>query len=364
MSGHLHLHIALLLLPLLNKTSQSASCEPFLCQVGPNSQQVMSLKSAMVASAVDDDVVVHAASGPLKNIKPLRTADQYDLWQARITDACYGICGKDIFEVTSQEAKDALSEPTKTKNEWCFKSWTLLRNSLHDELFVKVKHVERGHIPALLSEIRTALLVDSADEIQPIKVELYSASMRNCSNDLQTYVAYFKQRLNKLSFHGASLPDEESAPLFLKGLNDVFCPIVNAYSMPGAAPKDLNKLIEHIRKYASMPNIAEQLLKARSSTASAKVFIASSSNSRVAHSSQEKVACKSYSRYGKCKYGDRCKFSHPLVPNGEKQEKKITNNSTAQKNFPEKKCSYCVILLAILLRNVAEKQEKQSLLKV
>ena len=282
--------------------------------------------------------------GPVKNIKPLRTADQYELWQARVTDACYGVAGRDIFTLSASDVKVAIDDVTKTKNEWLPKCWTLLRNSLHDELFVKVKHVSRGMIPELLAEIRTALLVDSADEIQPLKVELYSATMRSCGNDLQTYIAYFKQRLGKLKFHKADLSDEEAAPLFLKGLSDTFSPIVNAYSMPGCSPKDLDKLIEHVRKYASMPNISDQLLKARSAAATAKIFT-SVSNNNISRSEIMKV-CKQFSRRGACNYGDRCKFSHPQVPAREEQKKlNITRASVTPgnpaKNGEEKKCGYC-----------------------
>ena len=190
----------------------------------------MSLKNASVLMATSDDgdaVGTTSTIGPVKNIKPLRTADQYDLWQARVTDACYGVAGRDIFTLSPTDIKVAMDDVTKTKNEWLPKCWTLLRNSLHDELFIKVKHVSRGMIPELLSEVRTALLVESADEIQPLKVELYSASMRNCGNDLQSYIAYFKQRLNKLKFHKADLSDEEAAPLFLKGLTEIFARAVH-----------------------------------------------------------------------------------------------------------------------------------------
>ena len=94
-----------------------------------------------------------------------------------------------------------------------------------------------------------------------------------------------------------------------------------------------------------MPNVSEQLLKARSAAASAKIFTAMSSHST---SREMSKPCKQFSRRGACNFGDRCKFLHAPVPLREEQKKSnITHasvtphNITAKNGGETRKCAYC-----------------------
>src|SRR4051812_6508743 len=91
----------------------------------------------------------------------------------RIASECWSATRLEIFDLT-QEQCDAGSleykESEKSNNDkskttdWVAKLWRIITASIHDELYIKLKHVPRGHIPALLSEVRTALMVDSAED--------------------------------------------------------------------------------------------------------------------------------------------------------------------------------------------------------
>ena len=85
-------------------------------------------------------------------------------------------------------------------NDWVGKCWVIITSSIHDDLYLKLSHVQRGIIPELLQEIRTALLVTAAETVETLRVELYSATMKECSCDLQAYIAFILQRVNKLHF--------------------------------------------------------------------------------------------------------------------------------------------------------------------
>ena len=105
------------------------------------------------------------------------------------------------------------------------KCWSIITTSLHDDLFLKLVHVEQGHIATLMAEIRAALLVNIAEDVQPLRLELYAASMaKDCNNDLQSFIAYIIQRKDKLLFLKVAVPDEELSLIFLKGLPSVFQP--------------------------------------------------------------------------------------------------------------------------------------------
>ena len=72
----------------------------------------------------------------------LRTADQYDMWKNRVADARARMCS---------------SPPTTSaklpSSEWVSKCWTILTASLHDDVYRKVNHVQRGCIKSLLDEV-------------------------------------------------------------------------------------------------------------------------------------------------------------------------------------------------------------------
>ena len=87
--------------------------------------------------------------------------------------------------------EDYVAEEKVDRADPIGKCWTLITQSLHDDLFLKLVHVEHGLIATLMLEIRAALLVNIAEDIQPLRLELYGASMqRDCTNDLQTFIAY------------------------------------------------------------------------------------------------------------------------------------------------------------------------------
>jgi hypothetical protein len=148
----------------------------------------------------------------IKSSRPrviLKSADQYDLWSTRIAGECWSATRMEVFEVTNEQCdacdREVRSEASgKEKKgqhsiDWVAKCWMLITSAIHDDLFVKLKHVPRGNIPLLLQEIRTALMVDSVEDPSTLRVELYSSSMqKDCGSDLQSYISYIKTRVNKL----------------------------------------------------------------------------------------------------------------------------------------------------------------------
>jgi hypothetical protein len=159
----------------------------------------------------------------------LRTADQYALWKARTSAACWAKTSRDVFIVTDDECGFALLPEGEEQviPDWVGKAWMTLCESLHDELFIRLVHVKHGRIATLLSEIRAALLVNLAEDVQPLRVELYSVSMaRDCGSDLQSYISFIAQRKDKLSFLGVPIPDAELVAVLLKGLVPAFQPLL------------------------------------------------------------------------------------------------------------------------------------------
>ena len=135
----------------------------------------------------------------------LKTADQYHAWKARVVDRCWALTGRDITAVTDQACEQAITkafgqidkEEVKVGDNWVGKCWLTLTAALHDDLLVKVAHVPRGHIHSLLTEISLALVLNSAEEVQPLRLELYGATMiKDGNSDLQTYIVYLLERVD------------------------------------------------------------------------------------------------------------------------------------------------------------------------
>ncbi len=63
-------------------------------------------------------------AAPFKCAVILRTADQYDIWRARVADACWSATCKDVFTISDEECKlaiqtlEAKSDKGDKSSEW------------------------------------------------------------------------------------------------------------------------------------------------------------------------------------------------------------------------------------------------------
>lgn len=260
----------------------------------------------------------NTASGDDSRVRvSLRTADQYHLWKARVNAACWAATRLEIFSISNQSCiallKKFSDEKSEPRLDVIGRCWTIVTSSLHDELFLKLVHVEHGHLETLLAEIRSALLVNIAEDVQPLRLELYAASMqRDCNNDLQSFVAYVIQRRDKLLFLKVKVPDEEMALIFLKGLPSIFQPLQVHFAIPGNKPASFDAMVDIVRKFSATPIVAIELNKLKSSGLSQNVFT-SVSRPNVNSSSvlpKERPFCIKFSKFGVCSFGDKCKFYH------------------------------------------------------
>jgi hypothetical protein len=208
----------------------------------------------------------------------LKTADQYDLWKARIADMCWAATGKDLFKLADDECEAALealegdddvedaaaaaaAAKAKAKAQWVHKCWTLVTCSLHDDIYRKVNHVERGHMSTLLKEISHALVVNNLEEVQPLRLELYGASMlKDCGSDLQVWISFMMERTKKLEFLEKPVEEEEQVAIFLKGLHPTpFQQLQVYFAIPGNLPETFDAAVSIVRKFAATPVIAAEL---------------------------------------------------------------------------------------------------------
>ena len=184
----------------------------------------------------------------------LKSADQYLAWRTRVADKCWALTGHDLADVTDKECVAALKtagdEKEAAKRD-CWVSSAGLSHPLCDDLLLKLT-VKRGLIQSLMAEINAALQINSAEEIQPLRLELYGATMQKDGNaDLQTYIAYLMQRQKKLAAHGKPVEDEEMISIFLKGLHPVYQPLQVHFAIPGTLPKRFDQVVDIVRRYSA-----------------------------------------------------------------------------------------------------------------
>jgi len=256
----------------------------------------------------------------------LKNAEQYQLWKARVSAACWAATRQDIFEVTDQTCLRALEgfDKGEVKHDWVGKCWIIITSSLHDELFLKTAHVRSGHIAGLLKEIRAALLVNIAEDIQPLRLELYSATMQANGNDLQAYISFLIQRRNRLLFLEVDIPAGEMVHIFLKGLHSIFQPLQVHFAVPGTLPDTFDKAVEIVRKFAATPVVHGELNKLKSNGLSQNVF--------ATISREKQQTCKRFATTGKCLFGNRCHFSHTTAPHTERSQASASPAQAPQVN--------------------------------
>ena len=280
-----------------------------------------------------------SADALIQNKTPLlKTADQYQAWRVRIANKCWAATGKDIFALKDQVCvaaiKAVMEEKDASKRDnWVGTCWLTITGALHDDLLVKVAHVERGMIGSLLAEINAALVVYSAEEIQPLRLELYGATMQKEGNsDLQTYYAYLEQRRRKLAFLQRPVEDAEMMSIFLKGLHPIFQPLQVHFAIPNTMPATFEALVEVVRKFSATPAMAAELAKLKSGGVSQHMFPATTTQ-------PQKALCRLFARSGTCRYGANCKFLHTSTP----REPLGTTGAQTQIQFnkAQVKCAFC-----------------------
>ena len=276
----------------------------------------------------------------------LRSSDQYDGWRVRIADKCWSKTGKDIFIITDIICKAALaklhSEDAKAddiaKHGWVTKCWTTITKSLHEEILLKVAHIERGLIESLLGEIASSLTVYTRDEAGPIKLELYAATMEKCNSDLQTFIAYMQVRQRKLVFLKKALSEEDLVNIFINGLH----PVLNQlkFHLRVTAPKKWDEAVNIVRTNCAIPEMHAELQKLRAPGLSQHMFplahaptaqqVPPSTNTQQLQP-RPRPSCHSFAR-GRCNSGANCRFSHTATP-----------SATPSRPNGSVKCAFCHI---------------------
>jgi hypothetical protein len=218
---------------------------------------------------------------------------------------------------------------------------------LHDDVYRKVNHVSRGLLKSLLSEISHTLVVNNLEEVAPLRLELYGATMqKDCACDLQMWVNFIVERAGKLSFLKRPVEEAELVSLFLKGLHPVFNQLQVYFAIPGSLPKTFEGAVAITRKFASNPTVAADLAKLRSSGLSQSMFPVTAQSQvgvpqnmfpvtaqgvQAPSQSKSKQLCRLFASSGTCKYGARCRFVHTPSP-----------TATQQTQIPTgRKCNFC-----------------------
>ena len=191
--------------------------------------------------------------------------------------------GVDAY-INAQEAraKTPKNEAPEGPQDWVGKCWLIITSSLHDDVYRKVSHVPRGHIKSLLEEINHTLVLNQADAVQPLRLEMYGATMaKDCGSDLQTWISYLQERANKLRFLKKPVEEDELAAIFLRGLPPVFNQLKVVFAIPGQEQKTFDGAVTIVRKFASDPTVAAELAKLKSNGLSQTMFPACSTCSRL-----------------------------------------------------------------------------------
>lgn len=195
--------------------------------------------------------------------------------------------------------------------DWVNKMWMIVTHSLHDDLYKKVAHVQRGMLPVLLKEISHALVVSNAEDVPVLRLELYGGSMQQQGSDLQAWINFLVERAQKLNFLGHPVPEAELVAIFLKGLHSTFQQLQVYFAVPGQMPTMLETAIMIVRRFAATPVVAAELAKLQSTGLSQTAFSLAHQPQPQAHSQQ---MCKLFARSGTCRFGVKCKFLHSPTP--------------------------------------------------
>ena len=271
----------------------------------------------------------------------LKTADQYELWKARICAKCFFSTHHDPFLVKDEDCirdMNPVAEgeilAARPPLEWVGRMWLIIIGSLHDDLFIKLTHVQHGHVETMMKEIRAALLVDMGNDVQDMRTELYKSNMvTHCNGDLQAYISYVTQRKQKLSF--LVVPERELVSIFLGGLPPtIYDTMKSVFAIKGHGPETFDDAVSAVRIFSAVPHVTLQLSRLKANGLSQSIFAAVPTHNESKHQgTKSKAACFRFAKNGNCPNGTECRFSHAQIP---------TSNER-QPLFIASRCNFCHI---------------------
>ncbi len=94
------------------------------------------------------------------------------------TKTCFDLTDEDCAAGLAEHEANKEEKKAKVKDDWVGKLWTIITASLHDDIYTKINHVKRGAIKSLMTEINAALVMNNAEESQPLRLELYAERLR------------------------------------------------------------------------------------------------------------------------------------------------------------------------------------------
>ena len=196
------------------------------------------------------------------------------------------------------------------KHGWVTTCWNTITKSLHDEILLKVAHVERGHIETLLKEIASSLTVFTQDEVSPLRLEIYGATMEKCGSDLQSFIAYIQTRQRKLVFLKKAMPEEELVGILINGLHPVMQQL--KIHLRITTPKKWDEAVQIIRTHCASPEMVVELNKLKAAGLSQHMFPLAHPPQQMAPTPHRQQPCRNFAR-GRCNSGTSCRFSHKLA---------------------------------------------------
>jgi hypothetical protein len=267
----------------------------------------------------------------------LKTADQYLAWKTRVFDKCWAVTGHDLSMVTDEECVTALKtlehKDADKRETWVSQCWMIITQALSDELLLKVT-AQRGHLRSLLTDINVSLMINQAEEITPLRLELYGATMqKDGNNDLQSFIAYVMLRKNKLAAHGKQVDESELVAIFLKGLHPVYQQLQVYFTIPGNMPNSFERAVHIVRRFSAQTVIALELAKLKTPSISTHMFPTTTPSTTPVN---QKVRCHQFARFGNCRFGSNCKFQHVATP-----AQSTPSPAPGGKTNNKVKCAFC-----------------------
>ena len=147
----------------------------------------------------------------------------------------------------------------------------------------------------------------------------------------QTFISYLKTKQNKLLALADPLKESELVGIFLNCLTPLFHPIVVVLGgVVDAMPKTLDDAIDRARKFAAQPAVASELARGKGPSSQHVFNVVPAGPPNFG----PKPTCKLFAM-GKCRFGEKCKFSHMAVP------KPVNHSASRSRGDRNTVCSFC-----------------------
>ena len=239
----------------------------------------------------------------LKNVVKLSLKNFHN-WKTSIENLAYiREWDQDLFDLTT--VWNQQEEPNRRIRASRREAYGVLLYSIPQELRYLIENVAQGDAKGIYKTVHHRFVVPSSRNTGVLIKEAWNTTMETTGLPADKFISELIKRTKELESLGKPFTVQEVKTLIYSGLCREFNPIVTNLELNDNLT--INQVVTNIFEYARKHNLMNVTKRRKPTETDGTVFTA-------LHDEQKINECRFWKKYGKCKFGKKCKWKHTGRP--------------------------------------------------